>query len=186
MNDDGAVATELERNPRRRCDTLQIPAHACAAGEREHLDSLVPHHLLGKLVRARNDADGGRGRSGLEHDLRDRKGRERSLRRGPDDARVARGERGAELVGNEQHGSVERRDREHRPDRETPGPPVAALAARTGVDRDELTRRRDSPRLLAGTTEDLDGAVDFDPRLPDGEPRLQRHLARERFAPLLR
>ena len=77
---------------------------------------------------------------------------------------------------------VERRDRRHRPDRETADLPQAALPGRDAVERDDLTV--DPRRLLCGDSERRHRPVAFEAALPDRLPRLVRDLAGELLAAL--
>ena len=183
VHDHRAVATQLQRHPRRLREAPKPPADRRAAREREHLDSLVLDEPLRELRPARDDADGGRRCAGLEQDAAERQRRKRRLRGRPDDAGAPRSECRTQLVGHKQERCVEGRDRKHRSDWEAPGQADAPLAARYPIDRNELPRPADPASLVGREGQDLRSPLNLETRLPDCVAGLERHLTGELVLP---
>src|SRR5439155_4539895 len=119
-----------------------------------------------------------------EQDLAERECGERRLRSRLEDARAAGCKRGGDFVRDEQQRCVEGGDPEDGADGEAFGEADPALAARNGIDRNDLPRGRYPARLVGGHREDLDRSSELSPRLPERETGLQRHLPGELGAAL--
>lgn len=69
VDQDAAVAAQLQGHPLLACARLQVPADAGAAGERQHRDPVVPDQELGDVVAARQDRQRLRRKPGLDKHL---------------------------------------------------------------------------------------------------------------------
>jgi hypothetical protein len=122
--------------------------------------------------------------SGLEEDLGERERREGRLPRGLEDDRVACGERGRDLVQDEEEGEVEGRDR----DDDAAGlaqrePEAPETAVRGGVERQAVAVELGA--LEARRAQDVAGACGFGRRLGDRLAALARDRPRERVDALV-
>ena len=169
VDDDAGVATELEHDLLLAGPLLHPPADRWRSGEGEQLEARVGDHPVPELPGHRQDRDGTGGRPRSFDDLRDGQHRERVPGWRLEHDRIARGDRGGDLVRSQVEREVERTDTGDRPDREAPGDADPVLRRGHEVKRDELAGH---PLCLLGAeAEGEDRAIDLDKGVADGLAR---------------
>jgi hypothetical protein len=178
-NDGRRVGAQLEGKLLPAGDADDVVADLGAAGEGDHrnpgiADELVPD----RGATAGDDLEDLLRQAGSPERLGEAKRAERGLAMRLDDDRVAAGERGPDLVGDEVQRVVEGRDRDDDAKRLADPVDDLVLAAGPLIEGERLAV--EPPRLLGGQAQGLDGAAHLGARLPDRLDPLARDWSRRR------